>query len=273
MKGFYTAKDARIKLGVTDDKFQYMVRTEQVKKVILPGRTYGMYIQSEIDELAAALNSFVKQYNEDKTKEVFRVARPEDAKEMFELADRIMKLSGGEGIPPERLIPFLAFPNSEIGHVLMRDNHLAGYFTIVPLDHEIAMGKMKGEVAISQLKPEQLAKFEPGKPIDCFIWEVISDPNKKHTAAYLIGKMLTFFHNLGKRGVEINHIYAVASSPEGINICRRMGMELLDLPSVKPNYMPFELKIQEHKNWLTKNYIQALRSYKLQQERLKKAAN
>ena len=52
----------------------------------------------------------------------------------------------------------------------------------------------------------------------------------------------------------------------GINLSRRMGMHLMDLPDViQPNYMPFELKIQEHKNWITKDYILALESYKRRQ--------
>lgn len=269
MEGFYKAKEARQVLGVTEDKFQYMVRTDQVKKVIFPGRTYGMYPRQEIDDLANALNGFVNQYNDDRKKEIFRAARPEDAKDMYELGESIMTRSGGHGIPPEKLIPFLAIPNSEIGHVLIRDKKLAGYFTIVPLTDEQAQQKMLNEVGITQMKIEDLPRFEPEQPVNCFIWEVMSDPEGKHTSAYLIGKLLTFFHTLGKRGVEIKSIYAVASSPEGINICRRTGMQLMNIPSVKPNYMPFELKVNEHKNWLTRNYLQAVRSYKLKQARLK----
>jgi len=271
MEGFYTAKEARTKLGVTEDKFQYMVRTEQIKKVILPGRKYGIYPQSEIDELSAALTSFAHQYNKDKETEVFRVARPEDAKGMYDLGEQVMRQSGGQGIPPEKLIPFLSIPGSEIGHVLIRGKHIAGYFTVVPMYHDLLMKRMREEIpTISQIKPEQLARFEPGKPIDCFIWEVMSSPKEKHTGAYLIGKMLIFLHTLGKRGVEIEGVYATASSPEGIDLCRRMGMKLMDLPIIRPDNMPFELKIQEHPNWLTKNYISALRSYNIRQARLQR---
>jgi hypothetical protein len=273
MKGFYTAKEARTKLGVTDDKFQYMVRTEQVKKIILPGRKYGVYAQSEIDELSAALTGFVEQYNQDKPEQLFRTARPEDAEKMYRLGERVMRQSGGHGIPPERLIPFLSIRNSEIGHVLIREGRIVGYFTIVPLSHDKLMQRMREEVTTSQIKPEELASFEPGKPIDCFVWEVIVEPEQKHAAAYLIGKMLTFFHTLGKRGVDIEGIYATASSPEGISLCRKLGMQVINLPNVRPDNMPFEMKVQEHRNWLTKNYIQAIKSYKKRQQRLQSGAN
>lgn len=273
MRGFYTAKQARIKLGVTDDKFQYMVRTEQVRKIILPGRKYGVYSQTEIDELSAALTGFAQQYSEDKPKHIFRTARPEDAEEMYHLGQRVMERSGGTGIPPEKLLPFLSLPNSEVGHVLIRDGHVAGYFTIVPLYHSKLMERMRGETTTGQIKPAELASFLPGKPIDCFVWEVIVEPEQKHTAAYLIGKILTFLHTLGKRGVDIEGIYAIATSPEGINLCRKLGMQLMNLPSIQPDNMPFEMKIQEHKNWLTKNYIQAIKSYKKRQLRLQSGAD
>ena len=61
-----------------------MVRTEQVTKVIRPGRKYGEYSRKEIEALVAATNGFVQQYLEDIKIEVFRVARPEDAQAMRE---------------------------------------------------------------------------------------------------------------------------------------------------------------------------------------------
>lgn len=272
MEGFYTAKEAREILGVTEDKFQYMVRTNQVKKVIPPGRKYGMYLEAEVDELAASINGFVKQYSEVKDKTVFRPARPEDAQEMHDLGENIMKRSGGYGIPTEILMPFLCIPNSEIGHVLVRDDGIIGYFTLLPLKHESMMRLMHREAKISKkdITPDDTVPFEPGEPIECFVWEIMSNPDEKHVGQLLIGKLLTFLHSLGKRGVDISSIYTIATSREGINLARRMGMEVMNLPDlVQPNWIPFEWKIQEHKNWLTKNYIQALRSYKLRQERLR----
>jgi len=190
---------------------------------------------------------------------------------MFELAESIMSRNGGYGIPAKSLLPFLSIPNSEIGHVLIRDGHIIGYFTVLPLKHDKILEIMQRKIRVRDIKPDELAEFEPGTPIDCFIWEVISDPDKKHIGQYLIGRMLSFFHVLGKRGVDIQGIYATATSKEGINLCRRMGMQIMNLPDViEPNWMPFEWKIQENKNWFTRNYIQALQSYKKRQERLEK---
>ncbi|MBV9688117.1 MAG: hypothetical protein JO202_00230 [Ktedonobacteraceae bacterium] len=204
---------------------------------------------------------------------IFRRAKPEDAQGMYELAERILSREGGHGIPPEKLIRFLSIPNSEIGHVLIKDNRIIGYFTIVPLRYEQVMQKMRREINISDILAEDLPMPEPGKRIECFIWEVMSEPKEKAIGQYLISKMLEFFHTLGKRGVEIEGVYAVASSIEGTILSYKVGMKLMKIPNItQPNYMPFELKVQENKNWLTKDYIHALESYKRRQERLERNA-
>lgn len=269
-KEYYTAQEAMEKLGMKKGLFYYYVNERHIEKHLPKGRQRGAYfLAKDIEELATSIKGFIQQYSEEKKKTIFREARPEDAQEMYELGEKIMGRIGGYGIKPEQLMPFLSMPNSEIGHVLIKEDHIIGYFTIVPLRHKQLMQRMMKEIYIADFKPEELPTFDPGEPIDCFIWEVMSNPEQKHVGQYLISKMLTFFHDLGKRGVEIQGIYATATSREGINLSRRLGMKVMDLPEViAPNYMPFELKIQENKNWLTINYIKALESYKRRQKRL-----
>ncbi|MGH2612489.1 MAG: hypothetical protein ACRDFB_05510 [Rhabdochlamydiaceae bacterium] len=270
-KEYYNAREAMDKLGMKKGLFYYYVNERNIEKHLPPHRKRGAYfLAKDIEDLAASLHIFVKQYTEDKKSTIFRMARPEDAQGMNELGEQIMQRSGGYGIPAESLLPFLSIPNSEIGHVLVRDKKVIGYFTLLPLRHDKLLEMMSRKMRVREVQAKDLIPFGPGEPIDCFIWEVISDPTHKHIGQYLIGKMLTFFHTLGKRGVKINGIYAIALSPEGINLCRRMGMQLMDLPDIiQPNFMPFEWKIQETKNWFTRNYIQALKSYDNRLRRLK----
>ncbi len=135
------------------------------------------------------------------------------------------------------------------------------------------MQRRRKEVYIADFPPQDLPAFQPGKPIDCFIWEIMSEPKDKPVGQYLISKLLKFFQTLGKRGVEIEGVYATATSIEGINLSRKMGMHLMDLPEViAPNYTPFELKIQKQVNWITKDYNLALESYRRRQERLQRNA-
>lgn len=274
-KKYYTAQEAMDKLGMKKGLFYYYVNERQIEKHLPPHRQRGAYfLVEDIEELGASLRGFVKQYSEEKKRTIFRAARPEDAQGMYELGERIMRRSGGYGIPTESLIPFLAVPNSEVGHVLIRDGEIIGYFTILPLKHEQTMQVMSREIKTREVDPKDLATYAPGEQVDCFVWEVMSDPDQKHIGQYLIGKLLSFFHNLGKRGVDINGVYATASSREGIGLCRRLGMRLMDLPEViQPNFMPFEWKIKENRNWLTKNYIQAFQSYQKRQQRMQSQAS
>ncbi|PZW18015.1 hypothetical protein EI42_06422 [Thermosporothrix hazakensis] len=178
-----------------------------------------------------------------------------------------MSRSGGFGIPPEKLDPFLRIP--EVAHFLYRQGKLVGYFTLVPLNHEIMLKRLRGEVRITQLKPEDLEEFDPEHPIDCFVWELITNPDDKHLAAYLIQKLQRFIHTLGKRGVRIESICATATSPEGINLCRRLGMRrMTEIQTPYKQERAFEMRPMETKNWLTRNYQQGLKSYQLKLERL-----
>jgi hypothetical protein len=274
-KQYYTAQEAMDKLGMKKGLFYYYVNERSIEKHLPPGRKRGAYfLASDIDELAASLHGFVKQYGEEKKETIFRVARPEDAEGMYQLGERIMRPGGGGGVKPELLMRYLSTPNSEFGHVLIRDGNIIGYFTLVPLRHEQALRKMRKEMSMADFKPEDLPQFSPDEVIDCFVWEVMSDPQQKHIGQYLIGKLLGFFHTLGRRGVDIQGVYAIATSSEGINLCRRMGMQVMNLPEViKLDYMPFEIKIQESRNWFTKGYIQALKSYQKRQYRLLHGAN
>lgn len=47
--GFYSAKEAQGKLGITAGQFHYLVRKVGIQRVILPGRTYGVYAESEVN--------------------------------------------------------------------------------------------------------------------------------------------------------------------------------------------------------------------------------
>ncbi|GAC1342873.1 MAG: hypothetical protein NVSMB27_02220 [Ktedonobacteraceae bacterium] len=263
MEDFYTAKEARIKLRVSEDKFQYLVRTRTIEKIVPPGRTYGVYARAEIDKLASTLNTLAAEHGKEREKTLIRVARLEDSQEIYELAKRVLERSGENAISAEGRTHYLALPNSEICHVLVRNRHIIAFFTILPLKHDKMMHLMYDEVQASTIPVEDYAKFVPGEAIDCFIWEVMADPDNKHIGAYAMKKMLNFFHILGKRGVEIKGLYVKATSPTDMDICRKLHMK--EMPSSEVSQLPstsFEMNVQETRNKFTRNYLQALKNYK-----------
>lgn len=260
---YYTAQEAMKKLGIAKSTFYTYVNEGRIQKRLPPHKQRGAYfLASEIDNLAIGSEG-IKQRTKERSKTIFRRALPQDAQEMYELAQTAMARSGGYGIEAEKRLNYLTFPTSEIGHVLVKDGHIIGFFTLLPVTHKTLIQLMRGEVRASQILPEDFARFEPGEKIDCFIWEVIADPDEKQTGAKVIRKMLSFLHTLGKRGVEIEGLYAKATSPEGIDLSRKMGMHEMHLSGLsRLDYVPFEVKIAEMSNTFTKNYVQALKNYK-----------
>lgn len=278
---FLTSKEIRETYDIPKSTLHSKIIALGIKGELPPGKQRGAsFAPEDVERILESLgiNKSRKGTLQPKNQIIFRRAHPEDAQEMHELGERVMKESGEHSAPTKILLQFLSVPGSEIGHVLVKNGRIIGYFTFVPLTHNQVMQIMQKEesnlfnqLRTRELLPEDLTQFEPDKPIDIFVWEVISD--QKTTGRHLIGYMGNFLHLLGKRGVHIEGIYAIATTPEGRNLCQRIGMKRMNLPEVtRPDWTPFEWKIQEKKNWLTKNYIQAIKSYKKRQQRMQMGA-
>lgn len=279
---FLTSKEIIETYGVPKSTLDKKIKTLGIKGELLPGRQRGArYAPEDVERILESLgkNRPGKDIRQTKNRIIFRRAYPEDAQEMHELGERVMSGSREHSAPTKILLQFLSLPGSDIGHVLVKNGHIIGYFTFVPLRHDKVMQIMRKEesslfhqLRTRNLLPEDLAEFEPDEPIDIFVWEVIAD--QKITGRYLIEYMGSFLHTLGKRGVNIQGVYAVATTPEGRALCQKIGMNSMNLPQItRPDWIPFEWKIQEKKNWLTKNYIQAIKSYKKRQQRLQMGAD
>ena len=264
IKQYYNAQEAMDKLGVSKTKFYEYVNDGRISKKLDSNRQRGaFYPVSDVDNLAAALKGVVLAYNtEDEKERFFRVARLEDAPEVSRFSKYIFEPLGGHGTSEEVLFEWFKVPYLEIGHLLLERGKLIGYATILPLEHKQVMRIMHKEVRPSQIPVKDLPRLEPGKPIDMFIGDLAIDPERKQAVVYILGRLLTYFEELGKEGVEIEGIYATASTREGINICRRAGMKQMDMPDIQTNWIPFELKVQGTKNILTKDYVRALNIYK-----------
>lgn len=271
---YYTAQEAMERLGMKKSLFYHYVGQGQIKKYLPQNKQRGaLFSIKEIDEMAAARGisqeKSDEQQSEFRQKTVFREARLEDAGEMYKLRQDVMARREEREFAPfedpddyHLGEPIIGFTRLKFSHVLIRDGRLIGYFTVLPLKHETLMELAHNELRERDLRHEVTARFEPGEPIDCLIWEIVSDPDKKQIGAYLVGKMLSFFHTLGKQGIEIQGIFAFALSRKSINHCSRVGMRPMDLPRISGRWIPFKINVPGTKNKFTGNYIQALKSYK-----------
>lgn len=279
---FLTGREIREIYHIPKSTFHSKISALGIKGILPPGKQRGAsFAREDVERIleSLGLGTSTKGVRQPNNRILFRRSYPEDAQAMHELGEHVMRASGEHSAPAKILLQFLSLPGSEIGHVLVKNGQIIGYFTFVPLTHDKVMQIMRREESnlFNQLRtrnllPEDLAQFEPDVSVDIFVWEVIAD--RRITGRYLIEYMGKFLHTLGKRGVNIEGVYAVATTPQGRSLCQRIGMNRMDLPEVaRFDWTPFEWRIQENKNWLTKNYIQAIKSYKKRQQRMRMGAD
>ena len=263
-KDFYTAQEAMKKLGLAKSTFYDYVKDGRIPQPQLPSfRQRGaMFPAKEIDDLANAMQGLMVSYNEEQRKYTFRIARPEDAVALSKFSNYVFERVGGYGTPPEVFAEWFKNPFLEVGHLLLRDEHIVGYFTTHTLTDEQVKKVLNREIRLRNILTEKYERIEPGKPINIYLGDMAVDPNIKQLSVHLIGKMLSYFQDLGKQGIEIKSIYALASTREGIAICRKAGMKQMFTPKNEADAIPFELKVQETESMLTEGYLKALRIYK-----------
>ena len=263
-KDFYTAQEAMKKLGLAKSTFYDYVKDGRIPQPQLPSfRQRGaMFPAKQIDELANAMQGLLVSYNEVQQQYTFRIAKPEDATALSKFSNYVFERVGGYGTPPEIYGEWFKNPFLEVGHILLNNDHIAGYFTTHPLSDTQIKQVLNREVRLSSIPTKDYETLEPGKPLNVYIGDMAVDPNIKQLSVHLIGKMLSYFQNLGRQGIEIKGIYALASTREGINICKKAGMIQVGKPKTETDAVPFGLKVQENQSMLTDGYIRALKSYK-----------
>lgn len=253
MKGLYTAKEARERLGVTDDKFQYMVRTGLIKKVVLPGRKYGMYPQMEVNRLAAAINATIEQYTRDEG--MFEQATQADLPEIIAMCSRNVP----RVTPIEKQRAWLK-RNPEAFHTLRENGEVVAYSCIFPVNFSWLEKVLKDEVRIGDVPLEEIYPFTPGKPLDLYIRDLIVDQSvgaekATHHAQRILAELGHTIARLGERGINVRAVYALATSPQGNQLAKKLGFRAMtELDNPTEGYMPYELIVDKSNSPLINEY-------------------
>src|SRR5947209_8512158 len=135
---YYTAAEARKKLGVDENTFQYWGKEERINRVYLPGRKQPVYSRKEIDELADEIEATVIVERAKETE--FRKATFKDLEEENQLAQLVFGRAAG-AMPRKHYLE----NSPESDYHLYDQGKLVAYVTIYPLNHEATTRFMKGE--------------------------------------------------------------------------------------------------------------------------------
>lgn len=260
MENFYTAKEARTKLGVTHDKFQYMVRSGQVKKVILPGRKYGVYPKEQVNRLAAAIEAATELYTHEAS--VFEQATEADLPEIYTM----VKETGLIPTPIEIMRAWIRH-NPKSFYTLRDEGIVVAYACILAVDYDWLIRVLKDEVRIGRVPLEYVYPFMPGQSLDVYIRDLVVSrgPREKtvHYGQRIIAELANIFSQIGGQGVEIRAVYAFATTPQGNNICQRLRFTSLQEfnPQTKGE-MPYKLDIATASSPLVNLYKKSFERYK-----------
>lgn len=276
--GYYTAKEAIDKLGISEGMLYTHVRTGRLKRHVPPGRTQGFYLKKQVDALAQGLEDFfetsVEDFDDilDRGDLIFSQATPEDIEGIYKVAVSLF----GETTSAEARKPLIErCPEGNYVVKAMRGDGketVVAFIHIQPLKHGRLMAFMHGEIRGKDITADDLDPFAPGKDAECLIKSVgaythigLTDEARRINHDAFMKKLLRGtareLGKLGSQGVVISKIYATSETPTGIDMAFRAKMKQFGRP-FRGGRFRFVLDVQDSDLMILEPYKRALAEYK-----------
>jgi hypothetical protein len=259
---YYSASEARQRLGLTDDAFQGWIRVGKIERIMLPKRKQGAFLKREIDEIVRKTEAAVLAVRGHEY--VYRTASVEDLDAENELARLVF---GEYAVMPETVKAVQAFveTNPHISHHLYDHNRLVASINLVPLTHEaIIEFKEQGRRGWT-FSTDYIEQFIPGKLLECVIIDMMTTPlvpwkQREEYAAMLLRKFaLRTLRTWGSQGIEIVSVHSNGGSPQGKQLLEDVGFIYLGKRGGRAIY---ELLLEQATTPLLVPYRRALAEYK-----------
>jgi hypothetical protein len=254
---YYTAEQARKKLGMTKDAFNHYVKTGVIKKTTIVGK-HGHFMKREIDMLAHSINAAMLAAQESEIQ--FKKATLQDQEKELELA----VLNFGE--PTKRFHEYrrqLLTINPDIAYYVYDHEHMVASIDIVPLEHEGILKFKEGERG--WLLGEYVKQFVSDEPLEIIIIDMMTTTlvpmdKRNRYAMHLLFGMVRVLEEWGKQGVDIQKIYANGGSIYGRRLLETAGFTKLG--ERKDNRVIYELDLKDSRLQVVRPYKEAISEYK-----------
>lgn len=258
---YYSGRDVQRKLGITEPALRNLVNQRKIRKIVPPGREYGVYLREEVDTFAEKWLAFLTAKELPKT--TFEIAKSEDMKAVYELSKRAI----GPTMSAEVRQAWLE-KNSESCYIVKHDNKIVAFFHLLPVKHECLMSFMRGEIRGWDITVEEVEPFEEGKPVECLVI-IASEPDvnettRMHYVTVLLRGLRKELGQLGRRGVLITKIYATSETPTGIAMAIHAGMEAYGPRAGKR--LTFVLDVEKSKSFIFSIYKENLEEWQKEQK-------
>jgi hypothetical protein len=223
-KDYYTAKEVKAKLGITDGQLYNYVRYGHLERIMPPGRKQGVYKKEEVDKFAVEMQAFLGS-REDVKNVTFTPVTKNDVEDTVKLTEEIFKTHLDSNI---RLSWVLR--NPDVSYQLCVNGSVVGVVTMLPLKPEKIEQILTEKVQSEETKPEEIEVYQPGKHYHLYVMGVgvspaLSKPEKRLYGSKLILGIYEALVNLGKRGVVIETITARSHTFDGVRIMRHIGLK------------------------------------------------
>jgi hypothetical protein len=261
---YYTGREVQRKLGITEPALRNLVNQRKLRKIIPPGRQYGVYLKEEVDIYAEKWLAFLT--TEEPPKTTFGIAQAEDMEAENDLAQRAIGSPGRMTADIRR--SWLA-KNPEGHYHLKYKNKLVAFFWILPVKHDRLIAFMNGEIRGGDLTPEDVETFEPGRPVECFIVGIASEPDvgeltRMHYVQHLLRGVKREMEQLGRRGIIITKLYVTSDTPSGIAMALHAGMD--EYGPRMGKRLRFVMDIAGSNSFLLDDYKRGLSEWRKEQE-------
>jgi len=240
----YTSNETRKILNVSSSTLKALVEKGIIKKIAPPGHTHGFYTKTSVDEYHRQQLLFKETYAvkpvvmpittqhqeivpQDKGIE-FREATVDDIDQEVEL----VRLVFGERATAQEARKAFAQVNPHVDYHLYDQGKLVAYIDFIPLKHHAIIDWVEGRSTVWDINPENIEMFEPAKPVECLIADMITSPmiplgKRTYYGRRLLVGLLRKLVEMGKQGIQITKIYAGSGpkTPLGLRIINEAGFK------------------------------------------------
>lgn len=235
---FYTASEARERLGLSKAMFFRKVQEGLIPKVVLPSMKQGVYPKRDIDALVLSMNLLFEHFD----RIVFSRSTPADQMEEMQIGIRCF---GSDFITPlSERIAFQQKSNFTF-HSLKIEGRVVGYISMFRFPSEFLDDLLTGRRIERDITVQEVMPFKRLEPFSIYIDVAAVDPmlpkNTRHLyAGIMIARFIDLLANLLSNGYQITQIYTVTATAEGDNLVRSLGFQHLEGKSIAPGRVAYE---------------------------------
>lgn len=248
-RGFYTARQAQIRLGMNKQMFYRQVEAGVITRVQLPLSKDGFYVREEIDLLADERTLALLEHMVEKRMEptLFRAATEEDAQGI----SNVLASLGWAGPSTDTRRAWYTV-NNQIDYVVVQNEVVMGYVSITPYTEEALEARMAGKGSAA-MHPSDILPFHPGS-YDVFIGIATRDvPHRARYSKRLIFGVRRVLEEWAMNGIVIRRMCAVSAEKDGQELCDVLGFERL--PSKEGDTFPrYVLDLETSPSQLAQQY-------------------